>query len=282
MLNNLYILKDGLPIYINKNQSDSSKNSQNIDDDQITMMSGFFSAINSFAMTIGNFGSMKELKMNNVKFSFYKPDNIKTDSLLFVGSSDTETNTKTLESLLSKISSEFLRKYPYTIENRWDGRTEPFNDFNSEIEKLIKEEKVSDNSSTSEIHELQPEQQENLNHDNFQQNRVTDYLISEQIRKENLRTNTNDKNGEPIRIHNSGMNSLYNKDIFYNMIPIKRGEYDNGIYEIFSGEDSRHIFKNIDGKRTIEQLSKVTGLSKERVFQLCKTFIKMGLISLIK
>lgn len=281
MLNNLYILKDGLPIYINRNQSDSSSNSEKVDDDQITMMSGFFSAINSFAMTIGNFGSMKELKMNNVKFSFYKPENIKNDSLLFVGSSDTEISTKTMESLLSKISSEFLRKYPYTIENRWDGRTEPFNDFNNDVEKLIKEEKstesiITDNELKSQNHV------EYQNYNNIQEYRTNNYLISEQIRKENIRAYNDEGKRDQIQINYSGMTKFYNKELFYNMIPIKRGEHDNGIYEVFSGEDSRRIFKNIDGKRNIEQIGEITGLTKERVFQLCKTFIKMGLISLIK
>ena len=71
----------------------------------------------------------------------------------------------------------------------------------------------------------------------------------------------------------------YSKDLFYKLIPIKSNANDGEIYDYFSGEDSKKVFKSINGMQNIEKIGDSTGLSNDRVLSLCKCFIKMGLVS---
>ena len=135
MLNDLFILKNGLPIFT-RNECLYDDNSR-ASEDQITMISGFLSAINSFANNVDTLGNMKEMKMEDVSFLFFKPPN--DNNLLFVGASKGKDIQGTMvEAMLKKISSAFIRRFPFITENRWDGETEVFKDFENILEKINK------------------------------------------------------------------------------------------------------------------------------------------------
>jgi hypothetical protein len=291
MLEDLYVLRNGLPIYINKsNETDvSSKAARDLNDDKITMISGFFSAISSFATTVGNFGEMREIKMtNDIKFSFYKPHN--NENLLFVGSSKANKNQQMIESLLNKISSEFVQKYPFLNDTRWNGQTEMFDSFTGILNKIIKESNyqledfqeatVESQKPRKEIQSLVLSKVESSrimkNLENMD-NRMTNLIGAQKISDENAR-DFQDNSIVFEKIKNETC-LPYSKEVFYNMVPIKRTEQQIQISDMFSGEDSKKVFRCVDGRNNIDSISKLVNLPNERVFNLCKCFIKMGLVS---
>ncbi|MHA1341975.1 MAG: hypothetical protein ACTSO2_18555 [Promethearchaeota archaeon] len=137
MIENIFILKNGLPIYTGSLIKREKQNAAFEGEENITMMSGFFSALNSFANTVGNFGDMKEIKLNKVKFSFFIPNEARNANLLFVSQSNAKTSEQAIESLLNRISSKFLRKYPSVLKKEWNGRAEIFESFTEDIEEII-------------------------------------------------------------------------------------------------------------------------------------------------
>jgi len=288
MLEDLFVLRNGLPIYINKSEeSDANfKGTKNLNDDKITMISGFFSAISSFATTVGNFGDMKEIKMtNDIKFSFYKPRN--NENLLFVGSSKANKNQQMIESLLNKISSEFLQKFPFLNDSHWNGQTEIFDCFTNTFQKIIyeanqqleeyQETMLDSQKPRKEISSLVLNKSESIRIMESMSNRMTNFIGAQKISDENMH-DYQDNSIVFEKIKNETC-VPYSKEVFYNMVPIKRSEQQIQIGDMFSGEDSKKVFRCVDGRNNIDSISKMVNLPNERVFNLCKCFIKMGLVS---
>ncbi len=273
----------------------TNENSPLDKEDRITMISGFFSAINSFIKTIVNYGEISELKMtNDIKFSFFKPKN--AIDLLFVGSSDCAVEQSMIKSLLSKISSEFVRKFPVIKGKKWSGETNMFQKFDENLSDIIKTSEMDNNRKNEEekypIEKLKLALQSNKPSffeilENLKSNprekvkriekRISNNIISEIISKEN-KLHQNRNNDKFTRNLSPGqISSSYNS--FYNLIPIKRIEINNGIHDLFAGEDSKRIYKLLDGNNDINSIGRLTGISQERIFNLCKGFIKKGFIS---
>jgi hypothetical protein len=218
MLNDLFILKNGLPIFT-KNECLYDNSRANAD--KITMISGFLSALNSFANNVDTLGNMKEMKMEDVSFMFFKPPN--DHNLLFVGASKgKDIQAPMVEAILKKISSAFIRRFPFITENKWDGETEIFKEFESILENI-------------------------MNH-------------KDSLDPENL--------GANISKFDSAL------------VPYKRIKkiYEKGIYDLFSSLDSKKVFQAIDGVKNLESIAEETDIPLIRVYSLCKSFIKMGLI----
>ena len=281
------------------------KNISTEQNEQLTMISGFFSAISSFAQTVGNFGQISELKMTtDIKFSFFKPR--QCEDLLFIGSTDNGNNQFMIENLLKRISSEFIRQFPILQNGNWCGETDIFKKFDaclddivdSEITEIKNEEEIelgiinNENYTIDELrsilHSDQPsffEIMENLEDNDLSNSistnrRLSDKMITELIAERNYSQQAKKRNGfEGKRIINQIKTT---SDSFYNLVPVKKIDHDTGIYDIFAGEDSVTVFKELDGNHNIESLGKITGISQERVFNLCKGFIKMGLVSFSK
>ena len=221
MLNDLFILKNGLPIFT-RNECLYDDNSR-ASEDQITMISGFLSAINSFANNVDTLGNMKEMEMEDVSFLFFKPPN--DNNLLFVGASKGKDIQGTMvEAMLKKISSAFIRRFPFITENRWDGETEVFKDFENILEKIIHHKDSLDN----------PQE-----------------CVGGNISKFDAA-----------------------------LVPYKRIKkiYERGIYDLFSSNDSKMVFQAIDGVKDMETIGEETDVALTRVYSLCKSFIKMGLV----
>lgn len=302
LIKDLYILKNGLPIFTkeidpgtNVSKILTDENSLVDKEDRITMISGFFSAINSFIKTIVNYGEISELKMtNDIKFSFFKPKN--AIDLLFVGSSDCAVDQSMIKSLLSKISSEFVRKFPVIKGKKWCGEINMFQKFDENLSEIIKESELTSNQTSLEedypIEKLKSALQsnkpsffeilENLKSNSKEkvkriEKRNSNNIISEIIRKENKMHQNRNNNKFTRNRSPSQISSSYNS--FYNLIPIKRIEINNGIHDLFAGEDSKRIYKLLDGNNDINSIGRLTGISQERIFNLCKGFIKKGFIS---
>ncbi|MBN2157392.1 MAG: hypothetical protein JW776_15205 [Candidatus Lokiarchaeota archaeon] len=220
MLNDLFILKNGLPIFTrNECLYDNSRPNE----DQITMISGFLSAINSFAKNVDALGNMKEMKMEDVSFLFFKPPN--DHNLLFVGASKGKDIEGTMvEAMLKKISSAFIRRFPFITENKWDGETEIFKDFETILENIIHHKDSLEN----------PQE--------FSGGNISKFDAS--------------------------------------LVPYKRIKkiYERGIYDLFSSNDSKLVFQAIDGVKDLGTIADETDVPLTRVYSLCKSFIKMGLV----
>jgi hypothetical protein len=123
---------------------------------------------------------------------------------------------------LKKISSAFIRRFPFITENKWDGETEIFKEFESILENI-------------------------MNH-------------KDSLDPENL--------GANISKFDSAL------------VPYKRIKkiYEKGIYDLFSSLDSKKVFQAIDGVKNLESIAEETDIPLIRVYSLCKSFIKMGLI----
>ena len=239
------------------------------------MISGFFSAINSFATTIGNFGEMKELKMtNDIKFSFFQPIN---RDILFVASTSNCIDQIMIEQTLKRISHDFIQNYPEVVKgNKWSGKTDHFSSFNSIINSILID---------AESRRLIVQSNRNIRKKEITSvviGRSQNKSISSRIMAENIR-DTNRKHQIDRQIVFKQMKASnylpYSKEVFYKLVPMKKVDNDESIYDIFSGEDSKKVFKKINGKISLESISNLTGIRNDRVFSLCKSFIKMGLIS---
>lgn len=271
MLFDLYILKSGLPIFTHSFNDDDSQSGkqENTDDEQITMISGFFSAINSFAATVGNYGHIRELKMNNVKFSFLRLEEDECSDMLFVCSSTCQLKQEKTEKFLGLVAGEFIRTYPEILTDKWKGKTDIFENF---YQKLMKIVSLSFRNSRALRSQLNYPLASKVS-----EKRLRDRISVNSIREHNL---------DNQKLQQKSFNKLkhkqfvpYDKHLFYNLVPIKRVAEDENIYDVFSGRDSRDVYRSISGKENIKQISESTGLNKKRVFHLCKSFIKMGLIS---
>ena len=107
MICDVLIIKDGLPLL-----SKSFTNSSNVKNmfseiDNLIMVSGFFSALNSFSDSFEDLGTISELKLsnNNLKLSFLKDPNI--PELIFLATYDKNSELKNVQKFLSKISNLF-------------------------------------------------------------------------------------------------------------------------------------------------------------------------------
>lgn len=289
MLNDLFILRNGLPIYVRsiKIDENSCKISTTLNNEQITIISGFFSAINSFAARMGIWGDIEELKMNSdTKFSFYKHYN---DNILFVSSSNKHTDPHTTEMILKKIAEEFFHRFPDIEERKWEGNIDIFNDFDFIVKNVIKEtEYILKSLNTNDIKKKDEElivkpynnDYKKFGPEKVLMNHLSNKILTEKIQMNNLKI----KKNQELAFHKAQTNDFlpYSNALFYNLIPIKYNPEDGDIYDFFSGEDSKIVFKNIDGSQNIEKIGNSTGLPKDRVLNLCKGFIKMGLISFTK
>jgi len=232
MIDNIYILKNGLPIYVDtlSNKNKNFINDQNFDsEDNITMISGFFSALNSFANTLGDFGNMKEIKLKNVKFTFYIPDEAKNSNLMLISKSDSNTPENLINTLLNRISSKFIRKFPSILKKEWNGRSEIFQTFKKELNEILNE--INNNNTSLSNQDLS-------NH------------------------------------------SLTTTNTYYKLIPQRNCQNDQSILEYLSGEIPIKIFNEINGFNTISNIAEKIGVSTEKVWLFCKSFLKQGLIKL--
>ncbi|KKK43445.1 hypothetical protein LCGC14_0404630 [marine sediment metagenome] len=244
MISDILIIKDGLPLI-----SANLTNSKNIfsQEDNLLMISGFFSALNSFSDSFEELGSISELKLskNDLKLSFLKEPTI--PSLIYLASFDGKTETISVMRFLSKVSRAFLQKYDTNQISGWNGKKGFFKPFEKEIRQLIEEE-------------------DSMN-EKLYNNQVSDWLKSFDVGIE-----------EQIKSV-AETEVLNNKPKYFDYVPIFTSSevIDPKLY--LTGEISCQVFEKIDGEKNIAQITKELDLNQNKVYNICKNLIKMGFIA---
>ncbi len=248
MICDVLIIKDGLPLY-----SKSFCNSANIKNlfseiDNLVMISGFFSALNSFSDSFEDLGTISELKLsnNNLKLSFLKDSNI--PDLIYLATYDKNSSHLNIQRFLKNISELFLKEFDINQILKWNGRLDSFESFGSVIEQHIKE-------------------QERIKQDQYN-DKVEDWIKSFESEPDNSFQEIN----EPEIVDSTPE--------YYNYIPIFTTSKRINPKYYLTGKTSCKVYEQIDGKKSINQISDQLNVNQNQVYSICKNLIKMGFISL--
>jgi len=243
MIRDIVIIKDGLPILTKSFTTSQSIFSQA---DSLLMLSGFFSAINSFSNQFDNLGSVSELKLskNDVKLSFLRDKSL--PNLVYLATFDEQSKGVNVQRALRKISRTFLQRYNVNQILNWRGRKDTFKAFEENIKTFIEEEK-------------------NENEKDFKE-KVSKLFkdIKEKINEEN---------------ESSDKGKINNIPNYYNNIPLPRITKKINLNYYLTSQISQRILNLIDGEKTINNIAKELNRTPEQVYNNCKNMIKLGFVS---
>ena len=137
MIRDLIIIKDGVPL-LAKNLSNSQKSIFSKQDDLI-LVSGFFSALNSFSDHFQNLGSISELKLSNsnVKLSFLNDSNIR--NMVYMATYDENSNSVDVKRFLKSVSHGFVKRFGIDQIIKWNGRRELFEAFEDVVDNFLED-----------------------------------------------------------------------------------------------------------------------------------------------
>jgi hypothetical protein len=248
MICDVLIIKDGLPLL-----SKSFYNSANIKNlfsevDNLIMVSGFFSALNSFSDSFDNLGTISELKLenNNLKLSFLKDINV--PDLIYLATYDQNSNHIDVQKFLKKISDSFLKEFNMDQILKWNGRLDSFESFDMVIERIIEEEKQTEKVEYND--------------------QVAKWIKSfETEPNEELKQNNQSEMNTPV-------------PEYYSYIPIFTTTKKINPKYYLTGDTSCDVYNEIDGKKSITQISNQLNIQQNQVYNICKNLIKLGFISL--
>ena len=248
MIHDFIIIKDGLPLLV-KNFSNPSK--VFCHGDSLIMISGFFTALNSFSDSFEDLGTISELKLSNndLKLSFLKDNSI--PNLIYLATYDDTSKAVNVQRVLRKISKTFLMKYNINQILNWSGRVNAFKSFDEVLENYQYEEiEENDLSFKERVMDLFKNVEEKLNEESN--------LIA--LREDNRKSPT--VPGYCIQVPKS-VSSLNINPKHY-----------------LTGEISYKVFNIINGVNSIERIAELVSSSHENVFNICKNLIKLGFITM--
>ncbi|MHA2086659.1 MAG: hypothetical protein ACW972_00185 [Promethearchaeota archaeon] len=245
MICDVLIIKDGLPLL-----SKSFSNSSNVKNmfseiDNLIMVSGFFSALNSFSDSFESLGCISEMKMDNsnLKLSILRDPHL--PELIFLATFDRDSDLKGVQRFLKKISTLFFEKFDVNQISKWNGKLDSFKSFENVIEECANE-----NESIKEIQENSKE---------------FDWL-------------TSFKTDEIVKVEEK-TDVIEEIPEFYEYVPISTTNVAIGSMKNYlTGDTSYNVYDKIDGKKTINQISFLTNLEQIKVYNICKSLVKMGFI----
>ena len=248
MIHDFLIIKDGLPLLF-KNFS-IAKNIFS-EADSLLMVSGFFSALNSFADSFEDLGTISELKLSNndLKLSFLKDSSI--PNLIYIATYDEKSKPVNVLRILRKLSRTFILKFSIDAILNWKGNTNAFKSFENILEAFVEEEL---NDSDTEFKE-----------------RVVDLFksVEERLNEES--------NLQALR---SKLDPPPNLPPYCNQIPrFTTLKKINPKYYL-TGETSHKVFYQIDGQKSIRQITEKLDLKHVQVYNICKNLVKLGFIGL--
>jgi hypothetical protein len=248
MIHDFLIIKDGLPIL-----SRNFTNSRNIfsQSDTLILVSGFFTALNSFSDSFEDLGTISELKLSNndLKLSFLKDSSI--PNLIYLATFDDHSKSVNVRMVLRKISRSFIQKYNINEILNWKGRRDSFKSFEIILDKFIEEELRENDTKFKE--------------------RIEDLFkcVEEKINEETS-----------LKALKSQLKVPDDLPSYCNQIPtfiiLKKVNPRN----FLTGEVAHKVFYNIDGKKTIKNITDDLNLTHEQVYNICKNLIKLGFVSL--
>jgi hypothetical protein len=149
MIRDLVIIKDGVPL-LSKKLCNYEK-SVFAQENDLIMLSGFFSALNSFGNQFKNLGSISELKLSNsnLKLSFLNDTNIQ--NMVFLATFDQNSNSVDVKRFLYSVSQNFSKRFGAEQIIKWAGRREIFESFEEVVEDLLEDDdKDHDNYNNNE------------------------------------------------------------------------------------------------------------------------------------
>jgi len=237
MIHDFLIIKDGLPLLF-KNFSIAKNIFSEVD--SLLMVSGFFSALNSFADSFEDLGTISELKLSNndLKLSFLKDSSI--PNLIYI-----------VLRILRKLSRTFLQKFSIDAILNWKGNTNAFKSFEDILQAFVEEEL---NESDTEFKE-----------------RVVELFKSVE---ERLNEESN------LQALKSKLDPPPNLPPYCNQIPrFTTLKKINPKYYL-TGETSQKVFYQIDGHKSIRQITEKLDLKHVQVYNICKNLVKLGFIGL--
>ena len=248
MIHDFLIIKDGLPLLF-KNFS-IAKNIFS-EADSLLMVSGFFSALNSFADSFEDLGTISELKLSNndLKLSFLKDSSI--PNLIYIATYDEKSKPVNVLRILRKLSRTFILKFSIDAILNWKGNTNAFKSFENILEDFVEEElNESDTEFKERVVELFKSVEERLNEES---------------------------NLQALR---SKLDPPPNLPPYCNQIPrFTTLKKINPKYYL-TGETSKKVFYQIDGQKSIRQITEKLDLKHVQVYNICKNLVKLGFIGL--
>jgi len=246
MICDVIIIKDGLPLF-SKNFSISNINHLLSQEDNLIMVSGFFSALNSFSDSFESMGTISELKLsnNNLKLSFLKDSNV--PDLIYLATYDSKSELIEVQQVLHKISNSFLNEFSIDQISNWNGKLDYFKKFEYSVERFLDEEnkKVQDQTN----------------------NKIFEFFNS-----------FVDDDIKPLEIKNEVVIAQEDPE-FYEYVPnFTTSKKINPKYYL-TGDTSIVIYEKINGKKTVNQISIELNVDQNQVYNVCKNLIKLGFIS---
>lgn len=247
MICDVLVIKDGLPLF-SKSFSESSNVKHLLSEvDNLLMVSGFFSALNSFSDSFEDLGTISELKLSNntLKLSFLKDPTI--PDLIFIATYDKSSELVDVQDFLKKVSSLFLKEFGIHQITHWNGKLNSFKSFEIVIEQCIKTEQGK----------------EGILYDN----QVLDWIKSFETNKDDI-----------SRIENEN-DRIESVPDYFNYIPILTTSKKINPKHYLSGDFSCKVYETIDGNKNITQITEEVNAEQKKVYNICKNLVKMGFIS---
>lgn len=251
MIHDVVLIKDGLPLLC-KSFSDNSKSNKVFSQgDDLIMVSGFFTALNSFSDSFENMGTISELKLSNndLKLSFLKDNSI--PNLIYLATYDENSKGVNVQRVLRKISHTFLQKYNINQILNWNGRRDTFNSFEEFLNLyVIEEREEKDSVFKDRIVELFKNVEDKINEESN--------LIA--LKKD--------------------VKPILNLPDYCHQIPVFTTSKRINPKHYLTGETSHQVFYEIDGIKSIENITTKLKLEYNQVHNICKNLIKLGFINL--
>ena len=248
MICDIIIIKDGLPLF-SKNFSNSNINHLLSQEDNLIMVSGFFSALNSFSDSFESMGTISELKLsnNNLKLSFLKDSNV--PDLIYLATYDEKSELINVQQFLKKVSNTFLKEFSLEQILSWSGKLGYFKQFGNVVKLLLDEEK-----------------RRNQEHDN---NKIFEFFSSF---VEDEKT--------PLEPKEDIKKNVEESPEYYEYIPIFTTSKRINPKYYLTGDRSCNVYEQINGQKSIDQIASNLNLNQNQVYSVCKNLIKMGFIRL--
>ncbi|MEJ2294821.1 MAG: hypothetical protein P8Y23_08625 [Candidatus Lokiarchaeota archaeon] len=254
MIRDIVIIKDGLPL-LSKHFSERGdlKKSNKVftQGDSLIMVSGFFTALNSFSDSFEDLGTISELKLSNndLKLSFLKDSSI--PNLIYLATYDDTSKSVNVLRSLRKISQTFMRKYDINKILNWNGKRDYFESFGDILAFFVEEERKEREGQFKE--------------------RVIDLFkaVEDKINEESN-----------IKVLKQNISEDINLPEYCRKIPkFSSSKKINPKYYL-TGDTSINVFYRINGRRSIGQITQDLELQHEQVYNICKNLVKLGFINL--
>ncbi len=246
MICDVIIIKDGLPLF-SKNLSNSNIKNLLSHEDNLIMISGFFSALNSFSDSFDDLGTISELKLsnNNLKLSFLKDSNV--PDLIYLATYDEKSELINAQQFLKNVSNKFVKEFSLDQISNWNGKLDYFKPFENIVQRILDEENRNNQDQTN--------------------NKIFEFFNS--FIEEERTPLTPKKEIENVE----------EMPEFYDYIPIFTTSKKINPKYYLTGDSSCKVYEHINGEKSIDQIANNLKLNQKQVYNVCKNLIKMGFIS---